>query len=118
MQIPCEKLVGVPALLDHDGLLAAWRRLVTGAEFGQQDRCELDERAQVVVNLRPSARRQIVLTDVYCHVTEQMGHLAAMSAPVTTHSFGIRVPTLSGCLATSGKDSTATNPCRSCPTFV
>ena len=82
----------VPALLDRDGLLAAWRRLVTGAEFGQQDWCELDERGEVVMNLRPSARRQIVLTDVYCHVTEQMGHLAAMSVPVITPSFGIRVP--------------------------
>jgi Uma2 family endonuclease len=40
----------------------------------------------------PSARRQIVLTDIYCHLTEQIGHLAATSAAVTTPSFGIRVP--------------------------
>jgi len=33
-----------------------------------------------------------VLTDVYCHLTEHMGHLAAMSVAVTTRSFGIRVP--------------------------
>jgi Uma2 family endonuclease len=33
-----------------------------------------------------------VLTDVYCHLTEHIGHLAAMSVAVTTPSFGIRVP--------------------------
>ncbi|SOE98002.1 Putative restriction endonuclease [Burkholderia sp. OK233] len=53
---------------------------------------ELDERGEVVTNPRPSARRQIVLTDVYCHLSEQMSHLAVMSAPVTTISFGITVP--------------------------
>jgi Uma2 family endonuclease len=91
-KIPYEKLMDVPSLLDRNGLLAAWRRLATGTEFGQRDWSELDERGEVVENLRPSARRQIVLTDVYCHVTEQIGHLAAMSVPVTTSSFGIRVP--------------------------
>ncbi|QCP51625.1 Uma2 family endonuclease [Trinickia violacea] len=45
-----------------------------------------------MLNRAPSARRQIVLTDVYCHLTEQIGHLAAMSVAVTTLSFGIRVP--------------------------
>ncbi|RKE37185.1 putative restriction endonuclease [Paraburkholderia sp. BL23I1N1] len=33
-----------------------------------------------------------MLTDVFCQLTEQIGHLAAMSVAVTTLSFGIRVP--------------------------
>ncbi|MGF6780814.1 hypothetical protein P3T21_006045 [Paraburkholderia sp. GAS334] len=68
----------VPALLDRDGLLAAWRHLATGAEFGQRKPYELDQYGGAVVNSRPSARRQIVLTDIFCHLTEQLGHLAGM----------------------------------------
>jgi len=33
-----------------------------------------------------------VLTDIYCQIAEQIGHIAAMSVAVTTPSFGIRVP--------------------------
>nr|WP_274389634.1 Uma2 family endonuclease [Paraburkholderia tagetis] len=54
--------------------------------------CELDGRGETVPLPQPSARRQIVLTDVYCQIAEQMGHVAAMSVPVTTPAFGIRVP--------------------------
>ncbi|WP_341318029.1 Uma2 family endonuclease [Paraburkholderia sp. IMGN_8] len=82
----------VPTLLDCNGLLAVWRRLTARAEFGQREPYELDERGKVVMNSLPSARRQIVLTDIFCHVTEQIGHLAVMSVPVATPSFGIRVP--------------------------
>jgi Uma2 family endonuclease len=82
----------VPTLLDRDGLFAVWRRLATSAEFGQQTRYELDAHGEVVTNSCPSARRQIVLTDVFCHLTAQLGHLAAMSVAVATRSFGIRVP--------------------------
>ncbi|TDN70965.1 Uma2 family endonuclease [Paraburkholderia sp. BL10I2N1] len=81
-----------PYLLDSNGLLAAWRRLSAHAEFGQGERYELDEWGVPVANACPSARRQIVLTDIFCQVTEQIGHLAAMSVAVTTPSFGIRVP--------------------------
>lgn len=79
-------------LLDRNGLVAIWRRLAAGTESGQRESYELDERGELLMNSRLSARRQIVLTDVYCQLTEQMGHLAAMSVPVTTPSFGIRVP--------------------------
>jgi len=82
----------VPILLEHIGLLARWRRLTTQAESGQRQLYELDEYGELVMNPRPSARRQIVLTDIFCHVTEQIGHLAAMSVAVTTPSFGIRIP--------------------------
>ncbi|MFM0078775.1 Uma2 family endonuclease [Paraburkholderia sediminicola] len=81
----------VPALLDRDGLLAEWRRLTARTKSGHGV-YELDGRGEVVTTSRPSARRQIVLTDVYCHLSEQMGHLAAMSMAVVTPSFGIRVP--------------------------
>jgi hypothetical protein len=84
--------MSTPALLDCDELLAAWHRLIPNADFAQCHRYELDEVGQAVSNPPPSARRQIVLTDVYCHVTEHMGHLAAMSVAVSTRSFGIRVP--------------------------
>lgn len=79
-------------LLDGNGLVAIWRRLAAGTESGQRKSYELDERGELLMNARLSARRQIVLTDVYCQLTEQIGHLAAMSVPVTTPSFGIRVP--------------------------
>jgi hypothetical protein len=82
----------VPTFLDRNGLLAAWRRLTAGAEFGRRECYELDERGAAVANPCPSARRQIVLTDMYCQVAGQMGHLAAMSVAVVTPSFGIRVP--------------------------
>ncbi|KAE8753761.1 Uma2 family endonuclease [Paraburkholderia madseniana] len=84
--------MGTPALLDRYELLAAWHRLIPEAELAGQHRYELDELGEAILNPSPSARRQIVLTDVYCHVTEQMGHLAAMSVPVITPALGIRVP--------------------------
>lgn len=68
-----------PALLDRYELLAAWRRLTPNTESVEHYRYELDELGEAVPNPSPSARRQIVLTDVYCHLTERMGHLAAMS---------------------------------------
>jgi Uma2 family endonuclease len=84
--------MGTPALLDRSELLAAWHRLIPEAELAGRYRYELDELGEAILNPSPSARRQIVLTDVYCHLTEQIGHLAAMSVAVTTLSFGIRVP--------------------------
>jgi len=82
----------VPALLDRTGLLAAWRRATTAVASGGTRAYELDGYGKVVTNPLPSARRQIVLTDAYCQVSEQMGHLAALSIAVVTPSFGIRVP--------------------------
>jgi hypothetical protein len=35
-----------------------------------RDLFELDARGEAVTNSRLSARRQIVLTDVYCHLSE------------------------------------------------
>lgn len=84
--------MGTPALLDRFELLAAWHRLVPEAEPTGRHRYELDELGEAIMNRSPSARRQIVLTDVYCHLTEQIGHLAAMTVAVTTPSFGIRIP--------------------------
>jgi hypothetical protein len=84
--------MGTPALLDRHELLAAWQRLVPEAESTGYPGYELDELGEAILNRSPSARRQIVLTDVYCHLTETIGHLAAMSVAVTTPSFGIRVP--------------------------
>ncbi|MCI0150332.1 Uma2 family endonuclease [Paraburkholderia sediminicola] len=84
--------MATPALLDRYELLAAWRRIAPNTEFVERYRYELDELGEAVLNPSPSARRQIVLTDVYCHVTEHMGHLAAMSVAVSTRSSGIRVP--------------------------
>lgn len=81
-----------PTLLNRNGLLAKWRRLAATKESGQRGPYELDERGELLINSRLSARRQIVLTDVYCQLTEQMGHLAAMSVPVFTPSFGVKVP--------------------------
>jgi hypothetical protein len=82
----------MPISLDHIELLAAWRRLGVKEEFENQFRCELDQYGEPVKAACPSARRQIVITDVYCQLTEQIGHLAAMSVAVSTRSFGIRVP--------------------------
>jgi Uma2 family endonuclease len=81
-----------PILLDRDGLFAVWRRLTTSAQLDGRIRYEVDAYGEVVTSPCPSARRQTVLTDVFCHLTEQLGHLAAMSVAVTTRSFGIRVP--------------------------
>lgn len=82
----------MPPIQDRNGLLALWRHMAETAEAGRTDQYELDENGEMVTNPRPSARRQIVLRDVYCQLTEQMGHLAAMLVPVSTPSFGIRVP--------------------------
>lgn len=84
--------MGTPALLDRNELLNAWHRLNPEADPAGHYRYELDELGEAILNRVPSARRQIVLTDVYCHLTEQIGHLAAMSVAVTTSSYGIRVP--------------------------
>jgi hypothetical protein len=46
----------------------------------------------VVRKQPPSGRRQIAATDIYCQVTEQLGHLAGMSVAVATPFSGIRVP--------------------------
>jgi Uma2 family endonuclease len=84
--------MGTPALLDRYELLAAWHHLISKAGLAGHYPYELDELGEATLNPSPSARRQIVLTDVYCHLTEQIGHLAAMSVAVTTPAFGIRVP--------------------------
>ncbi|NPT56340.1 Uma2 family endonuclease [Paraburkholderia elongata] len=84
--------MGTPALLDRYELLAAWHRLIPEVEHAGRHRYELDELGETILNPAPSARRQIVLTDVFCHLTEQIGHLAAMSVPVITPALGIRVP--------------------------
>ncbi|MGF6872896.1 Uma2 family endonuclease [Paraburkholderia sp. MM5477-R1] len=81
-----------PILLDRNGLLAAWHRLVTTAQHAARDRYELNGFGEVVANGCPSGRRQLTFTDIYCQLAEQMGHLAAMAVPVVTPSFGIRVP--------------------------
>lgn len=86
--------MGTPSLLDRNGLLASWHRL--GADAGWtapsgHERYEVDEAGEAVIHSPPSARRQIVLTDAYCQLTEQIGHLAVMSAAVTTPSYGIRI---------------------------
>ncbi|BCG05183.1 hypothetical protein PPGU19_097510 (plasmid) [Paraburkholderia sp. PGU19] len=78
--------------LERDGLVARWRRINPNMESGLRDPCELDARGDAVLYSHPSARRQIVLTDAYCQITEQIGHVAAMAVPVTTTSFGIRIP--------------------------
>lgn len=81
-----------PYLPDSNGLLTAWRGLSAHAESDQGEPYELDEWGVAVTNACPSARRQIVLTDIFCQLTEQIGHLAGMLVSVTTSSFGIRVP--------------------------
>jgi Uma2 family endonuclease len=79
-------------LVERDGLIVTWRRMNAHMESGLRHSWELDGRGEAVQHPHPSARRQIVLTDAYCQITEQIGHLAAMSVAVTTPSFGIRVP--------------------------
>jgi Uma2 family endonuclease len=81
-----------PIVLDCNGLLAAWHRLVPTAEGVMRERYELDEFGGVVASGCPSGTRQLAFTDIYCQLVDQMGHLAAMSVPVVTPSFGIRVP--------------------------
>ncbi|CAD6550691.1 hypothetical protein LMG24235_04850 [Paraburkholderia sabiae] len=79
-------------LLDQDGLVATWCRINGGAEPDGLACSELDASGETVPHPHPSARRQIVMTDIYCQIAEQIGHVAAMSVAVTTRSFGIRVP--------------------------
>ena len=79
-------------LLEQDGLVATWRRIHPNFDAGSLGCCELDGRGETVPLPQPSARRQIVLTDAYCQIAEQIGHVAAMSVPVATPAFGIRVP--------------------------
>ncbi|GJH26291.1 hypothetical protein CBA19CS42_17265 [Caballeronia novacaledonica] len=86
------ELVVVSTVLERDGLVATWCRINPKAEFGLLECCELDGRGEAVPHPHPSGRRQIVLTDVYCQIAEQIGHVAAMSVAVATPSFGIRVP--------------------------
>jgi Putative restriction endonuclease len=81
----------IPRLMDRDELLAAWERLFATTEYVVRERYELNESGKAVVNGCPSAIRQLAFTDIYCQLTEQMGHLAGMSVPVLTPSFGIRV---------------------------
>jgi Uma2 family endonuclease len=57
-----------------------------------RERYELNAFGEMVVNGCPSGTRQLAFTDIYCRLADQMGHLAAMSVPVVTASFGIRVP--------------------------
>ena len=79
-------------LLERDGLVATWRRICAKTGTESWECCELDGGGEAVPHPHPSARRQIVLTDIYCQIAEQIGHVAAMSVAVATPSFGIRVP--------------------------
>lgn len=78
--------------LDCNGLLALWHRLVPTVEGVMCDRYELNASGEVMATGCPSGTRQLAFTDIYCQLADQMGHLAAMSVPVVTPSFGIRVP--------------------------
>ncbi|WP_256377778.1 Uma2 family endonuclease [Paraburkholderia pallida] len=89
---PYWRLVVVSTLLERDGLVATWRRIHPNPDSGLWECCELDSSGEAVPHPQPSARRQIVVTDVYCQIAEQIGHVAAMSVAVATPSFGIRVP--------------------------
>jgi Uma2 family endonuclease len=82
----------VSTLFDQDGLAATWRQINTDVECSVRGCSELDGSGEVVPRPPPSPRRQIVTTDIFCQLAEQIGHVAAMSTPVTTHTFGIRVP--------------------------
>jgi hypothetical protein len=79
-------------VLDLNGLFAAWRRLIPSAGGVLPGSYELNEFGELEANRCPSGTRQLAFTDIYCQLTDQLGHLAAMSAPVVTPSFGIRVP--------------------------
>ncbi|TCG03590.1 hypothetical protein BZM27_47280 [Paraburkholderia steynii] len=85
-------MLPVSTLLEQDGLVAKWCRINSGAESGGLVCSELDACGELVPHPHPSARRQIVMTDIYCQIAEQIGHVAAMTVPVSTRSFGIRVP--------------------------
>jgi Uma2 family endonuclease len=91
-RFPHWRLALLSTLLEQDGLVATWRRIHPNSDAGSWGCCELDGRGETVPLPQPSARRQIVLTDIYCQIAEQIGHVAAMSVAVTTPSFGIRVP--------------------------
>jgi len=81
-----------PVALDSYRLLSEWHRLVAAPEGAACERYELNEFGALVKNACPSGPRQLAFTDIYCQLGEQMGHVAAMSVPVVTPSFGIRVP--------------------------
>jgi Uma2 family endonuclease len=82
----------VSTLLEQDGLVATWCRINVGAEHSSAVCSEVGQHGEVVAFPQQSARRQIIATDVYCQITEQIGHIAGMSTAVMTRSFGIRVP--------------------------
>jgi hypothetical protein len=84
--------MGTRIVLDRDRLFAAWRRLISSAGGVLPGSYELNEFGEPVANRCPSGTRQLAFTDIYCQLNDQLGHLAAMSAPVVTPSFGIRVP--------------------------
>ncbi|WP_236721061.1 Uma2 family endonuclease [Paraburkholderia phytofirmans] len=78
--------------MDRNALIMMWQRLTVKPDVVQWYPYELNECGEIVANACPSARRQIVLTDVYVQLNERLGHLAAMSVAVTTLCFGIMVP--------------------------
>src|SRR6516225_9201211 len=91
-RLPSLEALSVSTLLERDGLVATWRRMNSDVESGALQCRELDGRGEVVQLPYPSARRQIVITDIYCQIAEQIGHVAAMSVAVATRSYGIRAP--------------------------
>ncbi|MGF6963864.1 hypothetical protein OKW43_000869 [Paraburkholderia sp. WC7.3g] len=110
--------MATPILLDRNELLAAWHRLVATAQHAMRDRYELNRFGEVVANGCPSGRRQLAFTDIYCQLAEQMGHLAAMSVPVVTPSFGIRVPDVVWMAPAKWEGLDVDTPCRLYPTFA
>ena len=77
-------------LPERDGLSATWQMLATDLTAEPYTGREPDERGQMVRNLARSGRHQIAVTDVYCQITEQIGHLAGMSVAIAMPSFGIK----------------------------
>jgi Uma2 family endonuclease len=102
-------------VLDRNGLLAAWHKLVPTADGVVRDRYEMNEFGEVVASCCPSGARQLAFTDIYCQLTDQIGHLAAMSVPVVTPSLGIRIPDVVWMAPENGKSSTAMDLCRLSP---
>jgi len=81
----------VSTLPERDGLSATWQTPAADLTPELHTGHEPDEQGHRVRNLARSGRHQIAVTDVYCQITEQIGHLAGMSVAVTMPSFGIKL---------------------------
>jgi hypothetical protein len=79
-------------VLGREALVAVWHNLLATRTDRADAGYELGPVGEVIVSREQDPWHQILVTDVFCQLAEQLGCRAGMRTPIITSTFGIVVP--------------------------